>query len=123
MNGGIVKWQIAALFEPDLPQAGKLDVPLEDLEGSRQSEAADPALLGLKAREARVPPFFDAPEEVLERPVQIPERLLRSAFGYLIHPGNTALWNIGVLEEIEFPVEGLGVGALPGRLKFLDLPL
>src|SRR5476651_175991 len=94
----------------------------EDPDRPGQPETPDPLLLGLEPGEARLLPGLQASEEVPKGLVEVAERLLRSAFGDLVHPGDSTLGRDSFLEPVEFPVERRGAGTLPGLFVILDLP-
>src|SRR5476649_986691 len=94
----------------------------EDPDRPGQPEAPDPLLLGLEPGEARLLPSLQAPEEVPKGLIEIPKRLLKSAFGDLVHPGDSTLGQDSFLEPVELPMKHRDAETLSSLFILLDLP-
>jgi hypothetical protein len=98
--------QIVALLEPQPSQPGQLDSVGQDDDAASEAEAAQPALL---VRALWIPHLstqlallleLAAAVKVREGMIEVPQRLLRRAFGDLIQPGYS-----GLLERVEVTMQ------------------
>ena len=118
-----VQREIAAFLQPQPPQSRQLDGFLEDMDRSREPEAADALLPGLVPGETHLDLLarlllLHPSEEIRKGSVQIAQGLLRGTLGDFVHPGQLCF-----LQGIQLAVQVYGGWDFLPRLVGGDLPL